>query len=90
MYQVPEKMRLKKFKNVHIPRKSDLFRKYGERVLQPSSIPDEAVINSQPNRKIDTMQAIHNELYRTYAREEAEKARKEAEKLQTTQPTTEE
>lgn len=89
MYQVPEKMRLKKFKNVHIPRRKDLFRKFGEQNILSSPVPEDAVFNSQPNRKIDTLQAVHNELYKQYAREEAEKARKAYEDSKSTEDTTE-
>ena len=89
MYHIPEKLHLKKFKNVHIPRKKDLFRKYGERLILPSQVPDDAVFNSQPNRKIDTLQAVHNELYKQYARDEAEKARQAFENSKSNEDITE-
>lgn len=64
-----EKMCLNKFKKVHIPRNRDLFVRFGERASL-SSIPDDAVFNSEPNRKMETFEAIKQESYRKYAEEQ--------------------
>lgn len=68
---IPEfdKMQIRRFKKVHLAKPRDLFSRFGERI-NIGQVPDDALINVQPNRKIDTYEAIKQEAYSRYADEQ--------------------
>lgn len=68
-----KKMALNKFRKVHISRGRDLFARFGEK-LSSSVVPDDSVMNAQPNRKLETYAYLQQEAYNRYAEEERRKA----------------
>lgn len=68
-----EKMRLNKFQKVHLPRVRDLVGRYGLRESVVNA-PSEQEVDFTRN-KLDNCRRIQQEVYESYAREEAERAR---------------
>lgn len=66
-------MRLNKFQKVHLPRVRDLVGRYGLRE-SVVPVPSEQEVDFTRN-KLDNCRRIQQEVYESYAREEAERAR---------------
>lgn len=76
MQPIPEKMKLNKFRKVHIPRNRDLLARYGLRFTnQGASVPDDARSVDFSRNKLDNFMTVQNEIYQNYAREQNERER---------------
>lgn len=76
MQPIPEKMKLNKFRKVHIPRNRDLLARYGLRFTnQGASVPDDARRADFSRNKLDNFMTVQHEIYQNYAREQNERER---------------
>lgn len=85
MFNVPEKMKLNKYKSCSLPRNKDLFTRVGPRVPQSSS--SDVVDADYNSRKLDELGRVMSQVqYEQYAAEMAN-IDAEREKQQSVQPT---